>query len=193
MTESPQKQRTSGWLQIVLIALLFGVPLVLAAWLYYGGSFRPAGRTNHGALLEPVQNLEEEIPTSPAIQLSDGHWLLVYANDRECGAECRDALYTLRQSRLMLGNDAQRLTRVFLHGELAPDTVFIEEQHPGLQVVEDPEFTDLLRTSRPRQLPAGGFFLVDPLGNLVMYFPPDIDPGDMVDDIEHLLDLSRIG
>ena len=192
MTEARQKPG-SGWLQLVLIALLFGVPLVLAAWLYYGGSFRPAGRTNHGALLEPIVNLEEAIPNSPALQLSENRWLLVYANDRECRAECRDALYTLRQSRLMLGNDAERLTRVFLRGELAPDRVFLEEQHPGLQVVEDPGFTDLLATSRPKQLPTGGFFLVDPLGNLVMYFPRDIDPRDMVDDIEHLLDLSRIG
>jgi hypothetical protein len=192
VTESRQK-RASGWLQVVLIGLLFGVPLVLAAWLYYGGSFRPAGRTNHGALLEPIVNLAGTIPASSAVRLAEGHWLLVYANDDECGAECRDALYTLRQSRLMLGHDAGRLTRVFLHGELAPDRVFLQEHHAGLEVVEDPDFADLLATIRPEQLPAGGFFLVDPLGNLVMYFAPDIDPGDMVDDIEHLLDLSRIG
>jgi hypothetical protein len=42
-------------------------------------------------------------------------------------------------------------------------------------------------------LPAGGYYLVDPLGNLVMYFRPDLDPSDMVDDIKHLLRLSRIG
>jgi hypothetical protein len=102
-------------------------------------------------------------------------------------------LYTLRQSRLMLGNDMRRLVRVFLRGELAPDRVFIEGRHPGLQVIVDPGFGDLLAARRPQRLPAGGFFLVDPLGNLVMYFPPDIDPGDMVDDIQHLLDLSRIG
>jgi hypothetical protein len=27
----------------------------------------------------------------------------------------------------------------------------------------------------------------------VMYFRPDLDPADMVDDIKHLLRLSRIG
>lgn len=183
----------SGWLQILLIALLFGVPLVLAAWLYYDGSLRPAGRTNHGAILEPIVNLHESLPNSPAAELSEDHWLLVYVNQNACGADCREALYTLRQSRLMLGNDMRRLLRVFLRGELAPDRVFIEEQHPGLHVILDPELGDLLEARHPQQLPAGGFFLVDPLGNLVMYFPPDIDPGDMVDDIQHLLDLSRIG
>jgi hypothetical protein len=97
----------------------------------------------------------------------------------------------------MLGNDMHRLIRVFLHGELAPDRVFadefIAEHHPGLQIIGDQDFGELLAASRPPQLPAGGFFLVDPLGNLVMYFPPNLDPRDMVEDIRHLLDLSRIG
>jgi hypothetical protein len=35
--------------------------------------------------------------------------------------------------------------------------------------------------------------LIDPLGNLVMYFQPDLDPSQMVDDIKRLLKLSRIG
>lgn len=192
MTGQPQT-RASGRMQIILIGLAFGVPLLLATWLYYGDSFRPAARTNHGLLLDPIVNVGETVPDSPAVALSDGHWLLVYANDSECGEECRYALYTLRQSRRMLGNDARRLVRVFLHGALAPDRVFIEEQHPGLEVIEDPDFAELLVSSRPAHTPPGGFFLVDPLGNLVMYFPPDLDPVDMVEDVEHLLDLSRIG
>ena len=39
----------------------------------------------------------------------------------------------------------------------------------------------------------GGFSPVAPLGNLVMYFTPGLAPRDMVDDIKHLLKLSRIG
>jgi hypothetical protein len=182
---------------ILLVGLLFVVPLILAAWLYYGGSLRPAGRSNHGAILEPVVNLQEVVPDSPAAELWQDHWLLVYSHDGECGAECRDALYTLRQSRLMLGNDMHRLIRVFLHGELAPDRVFVDEfiaeHHPGLRIIGDGDFGELLAASRPKHLPAGGFFLVDPLGNLVMYFPPNLDPRDMVEDIQHLFDLSRIG
>jgi hypothetical protein len=196
LTGATQKS-PSGRLQILLVGLLFVVPLIVAAWLYYDGSLRPAGRSNHGAILEPIVNLQDAVPDSPAAELWQDHWLLVYSYDGECGAECRDALYTLRQSRLMLGNDMHRLIRVFLHGELAPDRVFVDEfvaeHHPGLRIVGDEDFGELLAASRPEQLPAGGFFLVDPLGNLVMYFPPDLDPRDMVEDIQHLLDLSRIG
>lgn len=189
--------RASGRLQIGLVGVLFLAPLLLAAWLYYDGSLHPAGRSNHGALLQPIVNLEERVPDSPAAELWQDHWLLVYPHDGECGSVCRDALYTLRQSRLMLGNDMHRLVRVFLHGERPPDRVFVDgflaEHHPGLRIIADEDLGELLAESRPEELPSGGFFLVDPLGNLVMYFSPDLDPGDMVDDIEHLLALSRIG
>jgi hypothetical protein len=186
-------KRLPAWLQLVLLGILFGGPLILAAWLYYGGSLSPSGRTNHGALLDPIVNLQESMPNSPVAGLSGDRWLLVYANEGGCRANCEDALYVMRQSRLMLGNEMQRLLRVFLRGPTAPDRVFIEEQHPGLAVIEDAELSQFLGARRPQELSTGGFFLVDPLGNLVMYFPPEIDPGDMVDDIEHLLDLSRIG
>jgi len=192
MTNNSGK-RLPAWLQLALLAILFGGPLILASWLYYGGSTAPASRTNHGALLEPIVNLPESVPNSGIAGLSEDRWLLVYANEDQCAARCRDALYVLRQSRLMLGNDMQRLLRVFLRGPVAPDTVFIEEQHPGLAIVEEPLLIEFLEDRRPRELSRGGFFLVDPLGNLVMYFPPEIDPGDMVDDIAHLLDLSQIG
>lgn len=186
-------KRLPAWLQLLLLGVLFGGPLILATWLYYGGTLGPSGRTNHGALLDPIVNLQEGMPNSPLAELSEDRWLLVYANEAECTAPCRDALYVMRQSRLMLGKEMQRLLRVFLHGPTAPDRVFIEEQHPGLAVIEDPALSELLESRRPLEMSAGGFFLVDPLGNLVMYFPPEIDPGDMVDDIDHLLDLSRIG
>ncbi|HLU07611.1 MAG TPA: hypothetical protein VKZ91_13720 [Woeseiaceae bacterium] len=187
------KNRLPAWLQLALIAILFAGPLILATWLYLDGSLRPSGRTNHGAIIDPIINLRESLPNSALADLSEDSWLLVYANVDDCAAECRETLYVLRQSRLMLGNDMQRLLRVFLRGPVAPDTVFIEEQHPGLAIVEEPLLIEFLEDRRPRELSRGGFFLVDPLGNLVMYFPPEIDPGDMVDDIAHLLDLSQIG
>ena len=51
----------------------------------------------------------------------------------------------------------------------------------------------VLDNKKPDALEAGGYYLIDPHGNLVLYFSPDIDPRDMVDDIKRLLKLSRIG
>lgn len=186
--------RKSAKLPLILIAAVFFGPLLVAAWLYYGGYFAETlGRSNHGALLEPIVNLRDEIPEAPLHAHNEGSWVLLYADADACSDACRDALYTIRQSRKMLGKEMTRIRRVFLHGGTPPDTVFLAAEHPGLITIEDASLSGLLENKRPAELPAGGYFLIDPLGNLVLYFRPDIEPSDMVDDIKHLLKLSRIG
>jgi len=189
-----RKKDPAGRLQLLMLAGIFFGPLIAAAWLYLAGdSLQPEGRTNHGALLEPIISISEQLPDSALHLHNEDSWLLLYANAGDCDVACRDALYTIRQSRLMLGPEMERLRRVFLHGESAPDTVFLAEEHEGLVAFEDRNLAALLERKRPESLVAGGFYLIDPLSNLVLYFPPDINPSDMVDDIKHLLELSRIG
>jgi len=189
-----KKKDFAGRIQLFLIALVFFGPLILAAWLYFSGAgLRPDGKTNHGELLEPFVNIGETLPGSAINAHFTGQWLLIYANDGPCAEACDYSLYVLRQSRLMLGKEMERLGRVFLHDNSVPDTVMLADEHEGLIILQDGEFGDLLTKKKPAGLSAGGYYLVDPLGNLVMYYPPDIEPRDMVEDIEHLLELSRIG
>jgi hypothetical protein len=187
-----QAERRRGRLQLLLIAALFLGPLIGAAWMYYSGSdLAPKARSNHGVLLEPIRPLAEAHPDLPA--LSPGKWLLIYAHGGRCDDPCRESLYTLRQSRLMLGNEMNRLVRVFLHDETATDKVPPDEQQDGLRSTRNWQLAQDLRSALPQTETPGGFFLVDPLGNLVMYFPSNLGPREMVDDIKHLLKLSRIG
>lgn len=183
-----------GRLQLLLIAAVFLGPLAVAAWLYYSGTaLVPQGRTNTGTLLEPFLRLADELPESPLHAVGDGRWVLLYANPGACAADCQYSLYTLRQSRRMLGEDMGRLVRVFLHGDTPPDTLFLADEHNGLVTLQDAGLEALLDSKRPAGVGDRGYFLIDPLGNLVMYFEPEIDPAVMVGDIEHLLELSRIG
>lgn len=187
-------RKRSGRSQLLLVALVFLLPLAAAVFLYYGGGeLRPAGRSNHGTLLSPIVNLSEQIPESALVKVVEDRWALVYAHDGPCATRCRDALYTLRQSRLMLGNEMNRVLRVFLRGPDAPDTLFLETEHRGMIVLHDPATRSIFDSARPEDNETGGYYLLDPLGNLVMYFPPGVEPRDMVDDLAHLLELSRIG
>ena len=191
MTENKQGK---GRVQLLLIAAVFLGPLALAAWLYFSGQhLAPEGRTNSGELLQPIVNVKESVPGSPLLDSGDGRWVLLYANAGTCDEACRYSLYTLRQARLMLGSDRDRLVRVFLHGDTAPDTVVLAGEHEGLITLQDSKLGELLKNKKPADLADGGYYLVDPLGNLVMYFDPGVDPQAMVEDIEPLLELSRIG
>jgi hypothetical protein len=118
---------------------------------------------------------------------------MLYASEQACADDCRQALYKLRQTRLMVGREMDRINRVFLHGETAPDTLFVEQEHPGLITIRDSDLAVLLEGKRPKHTMPGGIYLIDPLANLVMYFPPDLGPRELVDDVKHLLKLSRIG
>jgi hypothetical protein len=176
----------------VLVAAVFLGPLLVALWLYYSGSIlQPEGRVNRGALLEPIVNLDEALPGNAVSE--ERAWLLLYRNVGTCEQACLERLYAIRQMRLMLGREMDRVVRIFLHGDTAPDTLFHVEEHEGLVSVQDAELSLLLANKKPEGLADGGYYLVDPHSNLVMYFPPDLEPGDIVDDIKRLLKLSRIG
>ena len=191
MTES---KKHKGRVQLLLVAAVFIGPLALAAWLYFAAQdMTPQARTNNGALLEPIVNVGELLPGSPLLETGDGRWVLLYANAGVCDEACEYSLYTLRQSRLMLGKEMGRLLRVFLHGESVPDKVLLDEEHAGLITLQDSDLAGLLDNKKPANLATGGYYLVDPLGNLVLYFTPDMDPSAMVEDIKHLLEFSRIG
>lgn len=183
-----------GRLQLLAIAAVFFGPLAIAAWLYFQGeAYQPEGRANHGTLIEPIVNVNEALPGPGAGEFAREHWLLLYAETGPCNDECRRGLYTSRQLRLMLGREMDRVERVLLHGEMPPDKVFLAEEHEGLISLRDPALSALLARSLPAGVGPGGFYLIDPLGNLVMYFELGLDPADIVSDIKRLLRLSRIG
>lgn len=187
-------ERRSGRLQLLTIAAAFLGPLLLAVWLYVGdGALQPQSRANNGALLEPVINLQEVLPESPLHAQHDGRWLLLFSVPGECDDKCIDGLHAIRQLRLMLGQEMDRVARIFLRGDSPVDTVFLADQHKGLITLQDMTLSELLDEKKPDDLTAGGYYLIDPQGNLVMYFKPGLAPREVVDDIKRLLKLSRIG
>ncbi len=188
-----QQTSRGGRIQIGIMALVFFGPLVVATWMYMSGQLRPAATSNHGELVQPVVSLADEVPASALIAQADGRWRLLYVNNGDCGQVCEDALYRSRQIRLMLGNEMERVERVFLHGDPAPDKVLQDEQQRGLIYLNDRALANLLDERRKQASQPGGLYLIDPLNNLVMYFSPALDPRDIVDDLKHLLELSRIG
>jgi len=188
------KKDATGRLQLALLALVFFGPLLLAAGMYFtGASFQPTGRTNNGDLLQPVIPIADELPDSSLLDNIGGRWLLLYSNNGACEDACTRALYVLRQTRLTLGSDRDRLGRVLLRVASAPDTVIPGENYAGTIILTDDALSEWLQAKKPAAAASGGYFLIDPLGNLVMYFSPEIDPSAMVKDIEHLLEFSRIG
>lgn len=202
MGEAAQPRRSR--MQLWLLAGVFFAPLAVSFLLYYGSTWRPSGMTNHGRLIDPPRPLPEV-----ALETADGavtpadllrrRWSLVYLGDGGCDARCRDTLVTMRQVRLALGEDMDRVQRIFLYSGSPGDREYFVNQHPGLiaVAVDGAGGRDLQAVFHTVDAPglsvSDRIYVVDPLGNLMMSHSASGAGKELLEDLERLLKLSHIG
>jgi cytochrome oxidase Cu insertion factor (SCO1/SenC/PrrC family) len=118
-------------------------------------------------------------------------WSLIYARITPCQGQCASDLARLTEVYLALGRDRARVQRVLL----IADEDFRMTGDPELLVgyLDEDRDAQLIDVLGPDLLEQGRIFVVDPLGNLVMSYPPAPDQAHLLDDLERLLDTSRIG
>jgi hypothetical protein len=194
---------------LVGLALMFFVPLGASFYLYYGQStWRPGGRVNAGDLIEPPRALPSlALPLQSSGETAPDFlrrkWTLLYVEQGSCAERCRTRLYQMRQVRLALDRDMDRVQRVFIADDDCCDLKFLHEQHPDLLAIRVSPAAAPLLALLPRR--GGGnagagddvnpqrIYLIDPLGNLMMSYAPDAKPKGMLEDMKRLLRLSSIG
>ncbi len=195
-----------GRRQLLFLASLFFVPLLLAFWLYYGGSgWRPAGGTNKGDLINPAVPLPSVALAKPdgtrtAEDFLQGQWTIAYLGDGSCDERCHKALYLSRQTRIALNKDMDRVQRVFLATGPRVDTQFVAAEHGDLlvAVLGDDAASNSLLAKFPvldgvAPATAGRLYLIDPLGNLVLSYAAAAPDKALLTDVKKLLRLSHIG
>ena len=181
------------------------------------------GDTSRGRLVEPTRPIEpfelrvvagegepDVAPGEPwGLDELRGLWTLLYVVEDECDEACERNLYHLRQVRLALNQRKDRVRRVAVVRSPGQLPAGLLAEHRGLVVVGGtPEARDALveqiRTAPVKgqgedgtdaggAAPLDGLWLLDPNGNLVLRFAPDLDPRNMLKDVKHLLKVSRIG
>jgi len=170
--------RRRSRIKLVSIFAIFAVPLILASIYLHlvrssGGSM---GDTSRGELIQPAVPL-----TQFSLQATDesfdldavrGLWTMLYVPVGPCLDACKQNLYHMRQVRLALNHRMNRVQRAVVME--SPEQISVKAQE-GMDVLED------------------AIYLIDPFGNLMLRFAPDLKPNAMLKDIKHLLKVSRIG
>jgi hypothetical protein len=151
-----------------------------------------------------------EVAAATGADLFKGKWTLLYRGPGACTAICRTELYDTRQVRAAL-RENDRIQRVFVAEGDCCDVDFLRAQHPDLITVRatreampllallDRTSGDRAGTVRPggggggRPGSADGIFLIDPLSNLMMWYPAGAPPKGMLEDLKRLLGLSHVG
>ena len=192
---------------IVLLALIFLAPTFVALVMHNvsDGGWQPDVTTNSGTLVHPARPLELSADIvygdKPLADYLQGKWTLLYLGRADCDDACKSSLYKMRQARTAQNEHMKRVQRLFVfEGGPLPEGVsaYLASEQPQLHKVQlaPLQFRKLAEFFVIDDTPvpdAGRVYIVDPLGNLMMYYPPDADPRGLLKDLKKLLKYSRIG
>jgi len=177
-TLADARTRTGRW-KMLAVLLVCAAPVIASYFTFY--VVRPDGRRNFGELIDP----QRALPDAAASRLDGGvvnlralkdQWLLVSVAPAACDAQCAQHLYLQRQLREGLGKDKDRLDWVWLISDTAPvaDALLPALKEATVLRVPEAELSKWLQPQAGHVL-ADHLYLVDPLGNWMMRFPPQID------------------
>lgn len=197
--------KTSNKLILPILIMLFVGPMI-AAWVCYVKSDAfYSHTTNAGQLIKNPINFSQlklyntdGTPWDPVIFKQ--HWVLFYLVPTSYAKNCEKNLYSMRQVRIALGKDRNRVERLIVTfpKQATPDLdKLLNKDYSGTQhaIVDAEQIKHFLKkvTENSIALQQGTLYLVDPLGNLMMQYPGDIAPKKLLNDLTRLLKVSQIG
>lgn len=186
---------------LLTIALLM-LPFLIAYGLHWF-EWRPEKLANHGELIQPPQALPES-----GLSHADGSplpteelrrkWTLVLVSRTPCDNVCQHDLHQMRQVQVALNKEMLRLRRVLVGSSvnaLAADPALPElrRSYPDLLIAApdaDPQgaaWRSAIDGTNHR------FYVIDPLGNVMMRYTDKADMPGMLKDLERLLKYSWVG
>ena len=114
----------------------------------------------------------------------------------QCDKRCEESLHNMRQIHVSMAKDSDRVQRIFISAEQGFES--LHEQYPEMLIINKPrdEVEMLAKQFDLSGQPAVGgqrIYLVDPLGNLMMSYRPDVPAADIRKDLVKLLKYSWAG
>ena len=200
MMETARRSLTPFWILLAITALPF-----LAAWIVY---FNPSllgdrSTSNHGTLVTPPQPIPPmQLDTLDAAGFDTaglaGNWTLLTVADSNCDRDCETNLYHLRQIRLAMGEERQRILRLLVLNDAEATDALRERIAPfeGTVIVTGPapardRLLEILNEGSGSGT-TNRVFLIDPLGNLMMAYPPVPPANDVLKDLERVLEVVQL-
>ena len=189
---------------IIVIVLVFIAPSILYWYVFNHTDFlETRGTSNYGQIITPpiqLENLSLIDPLNPDRKDTlHGKWSMIYVADL-CDDICMQNVYRMRQIHMGMGKHSLRVQKVlFLIDQDLDELSSLLANYKGQQVINTNSVdTDILlekfRIEGVKDLPRfQRIYISDPLGNLMISYPPDINPKGILKDLKKLLRTSRIG
>jgi len=172
------------------LLLLVSVLPVAASYISYF-LWKPDATVNYGELLAlaPVPSSSPAAVSGVSVGQEGvkGRWTMVYVSSGNCDQACESSLYYMRQVRTAQGEHMERVARLWLlDDDVAPKPDLLA-RYEGLTVARgDAAWRAAFAGAKDR------IWLVDPLGNVMLRFPPNPEPKLMIKDLARLLKYSQL-
>jgi len=152
---------------------------------------------------EPVfMTFEEEIAAlAPGEEYEIKPWLVIYVDGVECADTCKERIHYLQQLHIALGKNIQRVRRYYLNTDMQPFSQELAEHfrvdYPSMGLAYTDKNTlqqNMANAGVTLDLASQSYvLLVDPVGNVMMYYTQDHTPEEIMTDLETLLRYSSLG
>jgi hypothetical protein len=173
----PNGPRTTlGRWKMILVMLICASPVIASYFTYY--VVRPDNRRSFGELVEPQLPLPDLAATglqgkTVNLRALKGQWLLVSVGSGDCDQACAHNLYLQHQLRESLGKERDRVDWVWLIPDDQPVSAKMQSLTAGATVLRVPAAAlQAWLQAAPGRALADHLYLVDPMGNWMMRFPP---------------------
>ena len=172
------RTRMGRW-KMMAVMLVCAAPVIASYFTYY--VVRPDGRHNFGELIDPQRPLPDMVAhdlQGQAVNLKTlkGQWLLISTAAAACDEVCARHLYLQRQLREGLGKNKDRLDWVWLVADSAPvpDKLLPALKEATVLRIPQAQLSQWLEAKAGHEL-GEHLYVVDPIGNWMMRFPPQLD------------------
>ena len=192
---------------MLVLFTMFLAPIFAAIYIFNTNPADSYKTKNRGNLIRPaieLKNIELKYVENgkPYSLVEQEHqWIMVFIGAGECDDSCKRQLVIMRQTRLAQGGEFTRINRMYVMLDKQSEKFMkeVKEYHPGLAVLNGSKeqlvnitsqfkFDDKVDVGKSNRI-----YIVDPIGNLMMYYELDANATDIAKDLKRLLHVSQMG
>ncbi|EAR09803.1 hypothetical protein [Reinekea blandensis] len=178
--------------QLLIILLTPILVVISSSALYFSGWLIPEETSNNGTLLDPVLSVTD-FGLAPVEITDERQWQLIQFSPN-CTQACLDKVYTQRQMHIALGKYQPRIQRVLMTNTDVSAALGTEYPQLNTSGVRMSDLSQALVSRVPaNDLTDHPVFVVDPFGNIMLYFTSEHDYKAQMSDLKKLLKNSTIG
>ncbi len=175
---------------LIFLGAFFALPyLVVFIYQSYPDLSEKTGMSNKGDLFSPVHSIEK-VATADFDEFK-GKWTIIYISGASCDQACFNQHFTMRQVRLASAKRRYKIERLNLitTGTIDDDYNLLLSEFPNEKQIFLQSDNNIMQNFDELTIEeqVGRVYLMDPFLNIVLRYPAQVNPKDLLHDINKII------